>query len=654
MSGRRRPMAWWHVASGPDAGLPGSGTLVGRSEAVASYGGTCLKVRDLLASDNAVEALRLSIPVAEQFPHGIDIHRLMGIAYLNKSDHFNARRAFDIALEGDPSDLVAQVGVAEVEEAVEGPAVALRAWRRAWEIEPGTEPIAARLREVQLRTANEGQTAPYGTAGQIDGPIPHTHASLVRTHLRSGLFEHAMLEAVTALTQDKSRTDVQLLLAEAWWRSGETEIAHNIAASILERFPFCVVANLLVALHRRVVSRDPRQQIERTREADPFDRIASSLFMGRDIPPLFDDQPVNGSWSTVRSTTGSWPVVMSNAQVRQVVNKAVDAFEQPPVAPLASNVNATLVLPAPQTEKLPSVDAEALVPPAMVPGNVEAAEITEVSISVEGSTPSSEPVHHLEVVPTPVPNVPALPLPGPDHSDTELTIGSGAAVDTPTQPVSEIPAPTTGMQEAPADEVGVATAGEGTEPSGVSEPSQKIGPEGPAPTGSLTRTLPADVAMPGSLAGTIAEPNDVPFVVSMPPATADQNEVATSGDTIAPLHGPTTSIPADIPVSEAPSLPITPVLGSTVELQQADGSPNLVPVDASHPNVPEVEQALIINDQTVETEKSVAIIDADGQTIEDLREAGALALQKRNFTEAIRLYSIAISRIRAETVKGRR
>ena len=53
-----------------------------------------------------------------------------------------------MALEGDPFDLVAQIGLAEVEEATEGPAVAFRAWRRAWELEPGFEPVSNRLREI--------------------------------------------------------------------------------------------------------------------------------------------------------------------------------------------------------------------------------------------------------------------------------------------------------------------------------------------------------------------------------------------------------------------------------------------------------------------------------------------------------------------------
>ena len=256
-----------------------------------------------------------------------------------------------------------------------------------------------------------------------------------------------MLEAVTALTQDKSRTDVQLLLAEAWWRSGETEIAHNIAASILEKFPFCVVANLLVALHRRVVSRDPRQQIERTREADPFDRIASSLFMGRDVPPLFDDQPVNASWSTVRSATGSWPVVMGSSQPIPVMKAAGASPDQPSTERLVSDRNATMALPAPLLEKLPSVGGEAPDPSEMVLENVESPASGQDSLAPMESS-GSDPVVQVGSDASLMPNVPEILATGPDQSNTASAQGPIDSVDIPVaEPGSEDPATPANVQE---------------------------------------------------------------------------------------------------------------------------------------------------------------------------------------------------------------
>ena len=171
----------------------------------------------------------------------IDAHRLLGIALLESGEAARARRPFEVALEGDPFDLVAQIGLAEVEEATEGPAVAFRAWRRAWELEPGFEPVSNRLREIRRVQVAEGTaTLPFTTDGTIDGPVAHTHSSLARARLRAGLHHHAILDTMEALRHDRSRVDVQLLLAEAWWRAGESEVAHDVAASILESAPNCV------------------------------------------------------------------------------------------------------------------------------------------------------------------------------------------------------------------------------------------------------------------------------------------------------------------------------------------------------------------------------------------------------------------------------
>jgi len=151
-----------------------------------------------------------------------------------------------------------------------------------------------------------------------------------------------------------------------------------------------------------------------------------------------------------------------------------------------------------------------------------------------------------------------------------------------------------------------------------------------------------------------AELDNAPVIGSVISATSDQQDSETSGDTIARVQVPAPSLPLEIPESvAAPSLG-TPPPGSTMDLEHPDRSPTLVPVTASQANVLQVEQASIIIDQNVGIKKAVAITDIDGLTIRDLREAGALASQQRNFTEAIRLYAIAISRIRAEAGTGRR
>lgn len=309
MGVRARPMTWWELASvsRADRITEGAARATGARRA---YAEACIGAQTSIASGDLSGAITALEPITAGSPSAIDAHRLLAIALLESGDAARARRPFEVALEGDPFDLVAQIGLAEVEEATEGPAVAFRAWRRAWELEPGFEPVSVRLRDIRRVQVAEGTaTLPFTTDGTIDGPVAHTHPSLARARLRAGLHHHAMLDAMEALRQDRSRVDVQLLLAEAWWWSGETEVAHDVAASILESAPNCVAANLLVAVHRRSVSRDPRLQVERARQADPFDRIAHQLFAGRDVPPIMDEAWSGDQWSASRATYGEWPVV---------------------------------------------------------------------------------------------------------------------------------------------------------------------------------------------------------------------------------------------------------------------------------------------------------------------------------------------------------
>ena len=168
---RARPVAWWELAavSRADRITDGAARATGARRA---YAEACIAARSLIAAGDTSSAAATLEAVVAEFPTAIDAHRLLGIALLESNEPGRARRPFEVALEGDPSDLVAQIGIAEVEDATEGAAVAFRAWRRAWELEPGFEPISARIREIRKAQIADGSaTAPFTTDGSIDGPI---------------------------------------------------------------------------------------------------------------------------------------------------------------------------------------------------------------------------------------------------------------------------------------------------------------------------------------------------------------------------------------------------------------------------------------------------------------------------------------------------
>ena len=533
MGERARPMAWWHLASvsRADRIADGAARATGARRA---YAEACLAARQSIVNDDAGRAITILGPALADMPAGIDAQRLLGIAALETGDPRRARRAFEVALEGDPSDLVAQVGLAEVEEKTEGAAIAYRAWRRAWETDPGYEPVAARLREARrLQVAEGTTTAGFSTDGSIDGPIAHTHPSLARSHMRSGLHHHAMLDAIEALRLDRSRIDVQLLLAEAWWRTGDTEIAHDVSASILEVAPNCVAANLLVAVHRRVVARDPRQQVEKARQADPFDRIAHQLFAGRDVPPVMEDAWSGDQWSAARASYGEWPVVAVMPRAVQVVRAALaaekDAAEEAArvaaeaaaeearkkAAALAASKpgggafkgTGVITDPGPGGAKAPSAGAASEAPKP--PGFKTSGVITEPEPSAPATTRRRPPP------PPPTPG-PAAPEPAaPEPAAPEQVATEPAAPDLAASEPSAASAGIAGIPLASTPLSREAGEGQGVGAPPRFEPVTSAAPVDP-PVPATTTSTPATASHPPALVG--ATLDSAPPAVRVPPS----------------------------------------------------------------------------------------------------------------------------------------
>ena len=653
-------MAWWELASvsRADRITEGAAKATGARRA---YAEACITSRTLLSNGDAASAIATLEPVVAESIAAIDAHRLLGIALLENGEASRARRPFEIALEGDPNDLVAQVGIAEVEEATEGSAVAFRAWRRAWEIEPGFEPVSARLRDIRRAQLAEGSvTAPFTTDGSIDGPIAHTHPSLARARLRAGLHHHAMLDAMEALRQDRSRVDIQLLLAEAWWRSGESEVAHDVAAAILEVAPNCVAANLLVAVHRRSVSRDPRQQVERARQADPFDRIAHQLFAGRDVPPIMDDAWGGDQWSASRASYGEWPLVAVMPRAVAVVRAqlaaekaAAEAAEQARLEaeaearrrkaaeeaakkPAAGAFKGTGVIsdtpPKPGGEKGDSADGGAAPPkPSGFKGIGVIAEEEPVFKSKSRRPPGPPPGAESAAAAT-VAAASAASDPSPAASDSSPAAHSPA------------PAPDSSASAPPAAEANV-----GTTPTSAAPPTPEASTGVALPTPSATSDdhAPPPTAQPGPGTPTDSVPPAEPVTApstpvpvaetplpseAAPPPTSAQ--IATQA--VGWAHAAHLNVPDQREVQASPG-------GPTEIATYAPPPPTIeVPAPRSEEPPAHVEIAIAVAKVAVVASGAGNRFDTeDSATVRALADA---AFHDRRFTDAVRAYAALLRR----------
>lgn len=252
----------------------------------------------------AREAARLALTL---LPRGLDAQRLLGLALLESGEARLALVALQSALRIHPCDLTSQVGVAEARELASGPTEAETEWLRAHEIAPGNLAIRRRL------------TAARRAIGLLDAPdgFALTRVALARIHLRSGLFEHAASEARTALVRDPERADVQVLLAEAFWRAGDEEAAAAVAAAVLSRLPDCVMANVIQAVFWHAIGKDTSALLAHVRGADPAGAVVAPLFGDRPVPPPFEEMALTSGWSR-------WPPVASVPR-RAIIAAQVDA-----------------------------------------------------------------------------------------------------------------------------------------------------------------------------------------------------------------------------------------------------------------------------------------------------------------------------------------
>ncbi len=169
-------------------------------------------------------------------PKSIAAYRLMGDAFLKNNDLASAKEMYQRVLSAEPTDAAAHAGLATVLSQRDEISDAIWHAERAFEREPSNASVRDQLSD--LYTSRDGQ-APER--------ILLTRAALSRLYLNGDLYDQAIAECQIALGEQPDRTDLQLILAEAQWRSGKTEAATEGCEELLKRLPNCRPAHHILA-----------------------------------------------------------------------------------------------------------------------------------------------------------------------------------------------------------------------------------------------------------------------------------------------------------------------------------------------------------------------------------------------------------------------
>lgn len=425
MAGRRRSSGAWAAVA-----APAPETEVEAPVPLETYAETCAAARDHLHAGHVGEAVAAARRALEALPRGLDSQRLLGLALLEAGDARPAANAFAAALGADPLDLVAQVGLAEAVERLEGPGAAEAAWRRAWELEPGVASVGDRLQAARR------------AAGVLDvkpGPPPLSRAALTRIHLRGRLFEHAAVEARAVLAKEPDRVDARLSLAEAYWRAGDTQAAGAVAAEIVERQPECVAATLLLAAQWQAEGRDAAELLSRVRSIDPDGSVAQRLFDDREVPSLAVSAPLAAALVAPAASSIVAPV---EAPVQPDLEPAPEEPVTPPAdlpaeAPLLAETQPMAVVEPPPREVMVEtpVAEPAPVEPVETRQPVQADELITLAPPRATEAPEPSEALALSTAPEPLdappllePTAPPAQLAAPAAPPTAAT-GSRAAGD---------------------------------------------------------------------------------------------------------------------------------------------------------------------------------------------------------------------------------
>jgi len=195
----------------------------------------CDEASSLIQSGEFDRAIHITRHILGHYPRHVESYRLLGQALLEAGLYQEASRQFRRVLSADPEDVTARVGLARVHEAADDLDKALWHMWRAFDLSAGNLDLRRQLRRlIEARHGDREDT------------LQITRAALGRIYARGGLHTKAIQELEAVLTQEPTRLDVQIALAENLWRTGRRLEATEVCYYILKKRPNALKANLIV------------------------------------------------------------------------------------------------------------------------------------------------------------------------------------------------------------------------------------------------------------------------------------------------------------------------------------------------------------------------------------------------------------------------
>ena len=200
-----------------------------------------------------------------------------------------------------PDDFVSHVGMSIINDEENKLDDSIWHMERAFEAQPSNAAIQGELQRL------------YGRRDGMEPPkIRMTRGALAHMYVQGELYPQAIAEIRAVLAQDSQRADMQVLLAIAYFRSGQKADASDMCAQLLKRYTYCFDANRIMAdLLPSTADVAENSQMYRMRvgELDPYasftkgsvfrtDEVADSAINLDRLEYKGEEAPVGQGWDS--------------------------------------------------------------------------------------------------------------------------------------------------------------------------------------------------------------------------------------------------------------------------------------------------------------------------------------------------------------------
>jgi len=247
-----------------------------------------------IESGRTDQAIAHSRHILQTYPKYVDAYRLLGKSYLESQRYTDAGDIFQRVLSSIPDDFVAHVGMSIIREDEGNIDEAIWHMERAFEVQPSNNAIQGELRRL------------FGRRDKVEPPkIRLTRGALARLYYKGELYLQAISEIRAALSEAPTRLDLQALLADIYFKTGQPADATETALNVLKHLPNCLVANRVMIQVLKGTDRtaDLQTYQQRVAQLDPYSAFITQNYPDSESVPDQAAQIEKLDWKPDQSMT---------------------------------------------------------------------------------------------------------------------------------------------------------------------------------------------------------------------------------------------------------------------------------------------------------------------------------------------------------------